>query len=257
MGEKIKQKARLMLSCILMLEALGICYLPNFQRVGLMLYAVGMLALYAVTLRRKIKGLAMDENEIMPFWFGELMLFWQVRRYDFGEEGKLWLWIGILSLLLALPMLIAESRIPPREAGNNPLWMRAVAVVFLIALSCFSWIYATNIAFDTSEGVATTGIITQKRMEKGTKHRISYYLEVSKPLTNETNTFSVSKSDYNRYDEQTTVTVTEYDGFWGAPYYTWDYPDNTSPSEPKSTESAEKTAGIPKKPCALGQNGVQ
>ncbi len=53
---------------------------------------------------------------------------------------------------------------------------------------------------------------------------MSYYLEVSKPLTNETNTFSVSKSDYNRYDEQRVVTVTAYDGFWGAPYYEVELP---------------------------------
>lgn len=208
-----------MLSCLLMLEALGICYVPNFQRVGLMLFAAGMLALYAGTLRRKIKGLATNENELMPFWFGELLLFWQVRRYDFGEEGKLWLWIGSLSLLLALPMLIVESRISPREAGNNPLWMRAIAIVFVVVISCFSWIYATNVAFDTSEGTAATGVITRKWTSSRMKVRTSYYLEVSKTLLNETNTFSVSRNDYNRYDEQTVVTVTEYAGFWGAPYY--------------------------------------
>lgn len=102
--------------------------------------------------------------------------------------------------------------------------MRAITIVFLIVLSCFNWVYATNVAFDTSEGTATTGVITRKRVEKGTKHRMSYYLEVSKPLTNETNTFSVSKSDYNRYDEQRVVTVTEHDGFWGAPYYEVELP---------------------------------
>lgn len=116
-------------------------------------------------------------------------------------------------------MLLAERRVPSGKAGNNKYWMRAITIVFLIVLSCFNWVYATNVAFDTSEGTATTGVITRKRVEKGTKHRMSYYLEVSKPLTNETNTFSVSKSDYNRYDEQRVVTVTEHPGFWGAPYY--------------------------------------
>lgn len=141
-----------------------------------------------------------------------------------AKEGKLWLWIIIISLLLALPMLLAERRVPSGKAGNNKYWMRAITIVFLIVLSCFNWVYATNVAFDTSEGTATTGVITRKRMEKGTKHRMSYYLEVSKPLTNETNTFSVSKSDYNRYDEQRVVTVTEYPGFWGAPYYEVELP---------------------------------
>ena len=208
MGEKIRRKALLILSCVLMLEAVGIRHVPNFQRVGLILYAAGMLTMYAMTLRRKIKGLAVNG-----------LLAIEVRRYDFGEEGKLGLWIIIISLLLALPMLLAERRVPSGKAGNNKYWMRAITIVFLIVLSCFNWVYVTNVAFDTSEGTATTGIITRKRMEKGTKHRMSYYLEVSKPLTNETNTFSVSKSDYNRYDEQRVVTVTEHPGFWGAPYY--------------------------------------
>ena len=35
---------------------------------------------------------------------------------------------------------------------------------------------------------------------------------------------SVSKSDYNRYDEQRVVTVTEHPGFWGAPYYRLEQP---------------------------------
>ena len=52
MGEKIRRKALLILSCVLMLEAVGIRHVPNFQRVGLILYAAGMLAMYAMTLRR-------------------------------------------------------------------------------------------------------------------------------------------------------------------------------------------------------------
>ncbi len=82
-----------------MLEAVGIRHVPNFQRVGLILYAAGMLAMYAMTLRRKIKGLAVNENDFMPFLFGAGLLAIEVRRYDFGEEGKLWLWIIIISLL--------------------------------------------------------------------------------------------------------------------------------------------------------------
>lgn len=74
MGEKIRRKALLILSCVLMLEAVGIRHVPNFQRVGLILYAAGMLAMYAMTLRRKIKGLAVNENDFMPFLFGAGLL---------------------------------------------------------------------------------------------------------------------------------------------------------------------------------------
>ena len=87
MGEKIRRKALLILSCVLMLEAVGIRHVPNFQRFGLILYAAGMLAMYAMTLRRKIKGLAVNENDFMPFLFGAGLLAIEVRRYDFGEEG--------------------------------------------------------------------------------------------------------------------------------------------------------------------------
>ena len=119
MGEKIRRKALLILSCVLMLEAVGIRHVPNFQRVGLILYAAGMLAMYAMTLRRKIKGLTVNENDFMPFLFGAGLLAIEVRRYDFGEEGKLWLWIIIISLLLALPMLLAERRVPSGKAGKR------------------------------------------------------------------------------------------------------------------------------------------
>ena len=49
MEEKIRRKALLILSCVLMLEAVGIRHVPNFQRVGLILYAAGMLTMYAMT----------------------------------------------------------------------------------------------------------------------------------------------------------------------------------------------------------------
>lgn len=64
MGEKIKRKALLILSCVLMLEAVGIRHVPNFQRVGLILYAAGMLTMYAMTLRRKIKGLNSERERL-------------------------------------------------------------------------------------------------------------------------------------------------------------------------------------------------
>ena len=88
MGEKIRRKALLILSCVLMLEAVGIRHVPNFQRVGLILYAAGMLAMYAMTLRRKIKGLAVNENDFMPFLFGAGLLAIEVRRYAFGAAFR-------------------------------------------------------------------------------------------------------------------------------------------------------------------------
>ena len=119
MGEKIRRKALLILSCVLMLEAVGIRHVPNFQRVGLILYAAGMLAMYAMTLRRKIKGLAVNENDFMPFLFGAGLLAIEVRRYDFGEKGKLWLWIIIISLLLACRCCLRSAAFRPERRGTT------------------------------------------------------------------------------------------------------------------------------------------
>ena len=89
MGEKIRRKALLILSCVLMLEAVGIRHVPIFQRVGLILYAAGMLAMYAMTLRRKIKGLAVNEIGLIPLRFGGVLLAKEVRLFHFRVKGKL------------------------------------------------------------------------------------------------------------------------------------------------------------------------
>ena len=119
MGEKIRRKALLILSCVLMLEAVGSRHVPNFQRVGLILYAAGMLAMYAMTLRRKIKGLAVNENDFMPFLFGAGLLAIEVRRYDFGEEGKLWLWIIIIRCCWRCRCCLRSAAFRPERRGTT------------------------------------------------------------------------------------------------------------------------------------------
>ena len=226
MGEKIRRKALLILSCVLMLEAVGIRHVPNFQRVGLILYAAGMLAMYAMTLRRKIKGLAVNENDFMPFLFGAGLLAIEVRRYDFGEEGKLWLWIIIISLLLALPMLLAaEKQVPDERADDEKYWGRAVILALVVLLSAHSWACLSNAAFDQSAGSAQTAYITEKWREK---HKFSwdYHLRVAASGETESLTFQIGAGSYNRVSEGDNVTVTEHSGFWGAPYYTWEIPQS-------------------------------
>ena len=38
--------------------------------------------------------------------------------------------------------------------------------------------------------------------------------------------FPVSKEDFSAISAGDEVLVTEYDGFWGAPYYTWESPQS-------------------------------
>ena len=38
--------------------------------------------------------------------------------------------------------------------------------------------------------------------------------------------FPVSKEDFSEIAAGDKVLVTEYDGFWGAPYYTWESPQS-------------------------------
>ena len=123
--------------------------------------------MYAMTLRRKIKGLAVNENDFMPFLFGAGLLAIEVRRYDFGEEGKLWLWIIIISLLLALPMLLAERRVPSGKAGEQQILDARHHDCVPDCPQLLQLGLRDQRCFDTSEGTATTGIITRKADGKG------------------------------------------------------------------------------------------
>lgn len=133
---------------------------------------------------------------------------------------------------------------------------RAVILALVVLLSAHSWACLSNAAFDQSAGSAQTAYITEKWREK---HKFSwdYHLRVAASGETESLTFQIGAGSYNRVSEGDNVTVTEYPGFWGATYWTWKFPDDAAPSGAKSTESAEKTAGIPKKPCTFGRNGVQ
>ena len=147
----------------------------------------------------------------------------------------------ILPLFIST-LLAAEKQVPDERADDEKYWGRAVILALVVLLSAHSWACLSNAAFDQSAGSAQTAYITEKWREK---HKFSwdYHLRVAASGETESLTFQIGAGSYNRVSEGDNVTVTEHPGFWG--------------THGKALNPPEKTAGIPKKPCTFGQNGVQ
>lgn len=127
-------------------------------------------------------------------------------------------------VLLTLPMLlIAEKQVPNMRAGREKYWLRAVALTMLVFLAAISWAAASNIAFDQSAGSLRTACITEK-WRNSSRTGGQYHIRVAVEGLAESLNLDVGRDAYRRLSEGDAVTATEYDGFWGAPYYTWDYP---------------------------------
>ena len=120
-------------------------------------------------------------------------------------------------VLLTLPMLlIAEKQVPNMRAGREKYWLRAVALTMLVFLAAISWAAASNIAFDQSAGSLRTACIGGQ-----------YHIRVAVEGLAESLNLDVGRDAYRRLSEGDAVTATEYDGFWGAPYYTWEIPQSS------------------------------
>ena len=152
-------------------------------------------------------------------------------------------------LILLIPLMMAEKQ-AAADIDRGRFAARVFIVVGTVWMSCAFWLIATNSVFDADVGMSHISTVTQMRTEGDSCHMDVVW-------DGRTLDFPVSRADFSAISAGDEVLVTEYDGFWGAPYYTWDYPDDATPSGAKTAESAEKTAGIPKKPCTFGRNGVQ
>ena len=93
----------------------------------------------------------------------------------------------------------------------------------LVFLAAISWAAASNITFDQSAGSLRTACITEK-WRNSSRTGGQYHIRVAVEGLAESLNLDVGRDAYRRLSEGDAVTVTEYDGFWGAPYYTWDYP---------------------------------
>lgn len=230
-------------------------HIPSFRAAALILYAVDWLALaIAATLTKRKQTLIIRPGMILPLFISTLLLFQRKIRMTMQPAATIWL-VTACFMLLTLPMLLAaEKQVPDERADDEKYWGRAVILALVVLLSAHSWACVSNAVFDQSAGSPQTAQITEKWRERQ-RRSWRHYMRVA--AAGETLTFQIGSGSYDRASEGDAVTVTEHPGFWGATYWTWKFPDDAAPSGAKSTELAEKTAGIPKKPCTFGQNGVQ
>lgn len=86
-------------------------------------------------------------------------------------------------------------------------------------MSCAFWLIATNSVFDADVGMSHISTVTQMRTEGDSCHMDVVW-------DGRTLDFPVSRADFSEIAAGDEVLVTEYDGFWGAPYYTWEIPQS-------------------------------
>lgn len=232
----------------LLAAALVAHFVPALETVALILYAVGLIALCLLALTAPKKGTLAVPRVFLPMLAAAFLILGCTFGMRPDESPLVWRSI-LLAILLLIPLLMAE-----KQAAAGIDRGRFAARVFIVAgtvwMTCAFWLVATNSVFDADVGTSHITTVTQTRAT-------SRYCYMDVVWDGRTLDFPVSKEDFSEIAAGDKVLVTEYDGFWGAPYYTWDYPDDATPSGAETAESAEKTAGIPKKPCTFGRNGVQ
>lgn len=232
----------------LLAAALVAHFVPALETVALVLYAVGLIALCLLALTAPKKGTLAVPRVFLPMLAAAFLIVGCQIGMRPDESPLVWRSI-LLAILLLIPLLMAE-----KQAADGIDRGRFAARVFIVVgtvwMTCAFWLIATNSLFDADVGMSHISTVTQMRTEGDSCHMDVVW-------DGRTLDFPVSKENFSEIAAGDKVLVTAYDGFWGAPYYTWDYPDDATPSGAKTAESAEKTAGIPKKPCTFGQNGVQ
>lgn len=223
-------------------------FVPALETVALVLYAVGLIALCVLALTAPKKGTLAVPRVFLPMLAAAFLILGCTIGMRPDESPLVWRSI-LLALILLIPLMMAEKQ-AAADIDRGRFAARVFVVVGTVWMSCAFWLIATNSVFDADVGMSHISTVTQMRTEGDSCHMDVVW-------DGRTLDFPVSRADFSAISAGDEVLVTEYDGFWGAPYYTWDYPDDAAPSGAKSTESAEKTAGIPKKPCTFGRNGVQ
>lgn len=232
----------------LLAAALVARFVPALETVALVLYAVGLITLCLLALTAPKKGTLAVPRVFLPMLAAAFLILGCTFGMRPDESPLVWRSI-LLALILLIPLMISEKQ-AAADIDRGRFAARVFIVVGTVWISCAFWLIAANSVFDADVGMSHITTVTQTRTEGDSCHMDVVW-------DGRTLDFPVSRADFSAISAGDEVLVTEYDGFWGAPYYTWDYPDDATPSGAKTAESAEKTAGIPKKPCTFGQNGVQ
>ena len=232
----------------LLAAALVARFVPALETVALVLYAVGLITLCLLALTAPKKGTLAVPRVFLPMLAAAFLIVGCQIGMRPDESPLVWRSI-LLALILLIPLMMAEKQ-AAADINRGRFAARVFIVVGVLWMTCAFWLVATNSVFDADVGMSHISTVTQMRTEGDSCHMDVVW-------DGRTLDFQVSRADFSAISAGDKVLVTEYDGFWGAPYYTWDYPDDATPSGAKTAESAEKTAGIPKKPCTFGRNGVQ
>lgn len=202
----------------LLLTALVMRFVPALETVALILYAVGLIALCVLALTAPKKGTLAVPRVILPMLAASFLLVGQFGIGMMPDKSPL-VWRSILlAILLLIPLLMAEKQ-AAADIDRGRFAARVFVVVGTVWMSCAFWLIATNSVFDADVGTSHITTVTQTRAT-------SRYCYMDVVWDGRTLDFQVSKEDFSEIAAGDKVLVTAYDGFWGAPYYTWEIPQS-------------------------------
>ena len=197
----------------LLAAALVAHFVPALETVALVLYAVGLIALCLLALTAPKKGTIAVPRVFLPMLAAAFLIVGCQIGMRPDESTLVW-----RSILLALILLIPEKQ-AAADIDRGRFAARVFIVVGVLWMSCAFWLIATNSVLDADVGMSHISTVTQTRAT-------SRYCYMDVVWDGRTLDFPVSKEDSSAISAGDEVLVTEYDGFWGAPYYTWEIPQS-------------------------------
>ncbi len=201
----------------LLVAALVAHFVPALETVALILYAVGLIALCLLALIAPKKGTLAVPRVFLPMLAAAFLILGCTIGMRPDESPLVWRSI-LLAILLLIPLLMAEKQ-AAADINRGRFAARVFIVVGVLWMTCAFWLVATNSVFDADVGMSHITTVTQMRTEGDSCHMDVVW-------DGRTLDFPVSRADFSEIAAGDEVLVTEYDGFWGAPYYTWEIPQS-------------------------------
>ena len=201
----------------LLLTALVMRFVPALETVALVLYAVGLIALCPLALTAPKKGTLAVPRVFLPMLAAAFLILDCTFGMRPDESPLVWRSI-LLAILLLIPLLMAEKQ-AAADIDRGRFAARVFIVVGVLWMTCAFWLVATNSVFDADVGTSHITTVTQTRTEGDSCHMDVVW-------DGRTLDFPVSKENFSEIAAGNKVLVTAYDGFWGAPYYTWEIPQS-------------------------------
>ena len=201
----------------LLLTALVAHFVPALETVALVLYAVGLIALCLLALTAPKKGTLAVPRVFLPMMAAAFLILDCTFGMRPDESPLVWRSI-LLAILLLIPLLMAEKQ-AAADIDRGRFAARVFIVVGVLWMTCAFWLVATNSVFDADVGTSHITTVTQTRTEGDSCHMDVVW-------DGRTLDFPVSKENFSEIAAGDKMLVTAYDGFWGAPYYTWEIPQS-------------------------------